>query len=269
VELLDGVYLLLTYIAYIGVVLATISIQKWVSKKEMTKSLLDPSSKTRRRSSSSIKSETDVFYDLSSDDDDLLNDGGSMTMCNSLLKTLKWPAKKFFKLLLPSPKKYTFFVWMISAIIIGGLSWCIVTMVQRITCLIGMSNSVFGMTVLAISGELPDLLMSVAVAKKGLGHLAIGLSFGDNILSITVGNGLAWLASYAIGRPFVMEGSNTSPLIFNSFVLLLCSLGTFVAFTYLLPQFGKLSIVKGWLLVGAYTFFLAFFVITKGTGSWQ
>ena len=58
---------------------------------------------------------------------------------------------------------------------------------------LGISQQVMGLTVLAAGTSVPDLLTSVAVAKQGFGDMAVSSSIGSNIFDILIGLPLPWL----------------------------------------------------------------------------
>merc|ERR1712080_561862 len=58
---------------------------------------------------------------------------------------------------------------------------------------VGISDAVMGLTILAAGTSVPDLLTSVIVAKQGHGDMAVSSSIGSNIFDVTVGLPLPWL----------------------------------------------------------------------------
>ena len=58
--------------------------------------------------------------------------------------------------------------------------------------------SFFGM-ILAIGAEIPDMIQSVTVAKKGWGSMAVSNSCGSQICNIMIGLGLPWLLADLLG----------------------------------------------------------------------
>lgn len=58
---------------------------------------------------------------------------------------------------------------------------------------VGISDAVMGLTVLAAGTSVPDLITSVLVAKQGHGDMAVSSSIGSNIFDVTVGLPLPWL----------------------------------------------------------------------------
>lgn len=56
----------------------------------------------------------------------------------------------------------------------------------------GVSQSYFGLVLVAIGAEIPDLIQSVTVARRGYGSMAVANSCGSQITNILVGLGLPW-----------------------------------------------------------------------------
>merc|ERR1712080_751787 len=63
---------------------------------------------------------------------------------------------------------------------------------------VGISDAVMGLTVLAAGTSVPDLLTSVIVAKQGKGDMAVSSSIGSNIFDVTVGLPIPWMVTCAI-----------------------------------------------------------------------
>eukprot|EP00495_Collosphaeridae_sp_1-RS-2012_P002107 TRINITY_DN186_c0_g2_i2.p1 TRINITY_DN186_c0_g2~~TRINITY_DN186_c0_g2_i2.p1 ORF type:complete len:684 (+),score=111.29 TRINITY_DN186_c0_g2_i2:245-2053(+) len=76
---------------------------------------------------------------------------------------------------------------------IAVLSYIVVWMASVIGVYIGLTPQIFGMTILAVGTSIPDALCSLALARKGLGDLAVSAAFGRNIFNVLVGLPLPWL----------------------------------------------------------------------------
>ena len=93
---------------------------------------------------------------------------------------------------------------------------------------IGMSQDLEGVTVLAWGAQVPDMLASVAMAKKGLGPGAVANAVGSQIINVFIG----------LGLPYAIAGS--SPLDTDGVMIyLLCLLVCMITFVglCLLPMF--------------------------------
>ena len=56
----------------------------------------------------------------------------------------------------------------------------------------GVSQSYLGLVLVAVGAEIPDLIQSVTVARRGYGSMAVANSCGSQITNILVGLGLPW-----------------------------------------------------------------------------
>merc|ERR1711992_446229 len=63
---------------------------------------------------------------------------------------------------------------------------------------IGIPDTVMGLTFLAAGTSVPDLITSVLVAKQGKGDMAVSSSVGSNIFDVTVGLPFPWLLWTAV-----------------------------------------------------------------------
>lgn len=67
--------------------------------------------------------------------------------------------------------------------------------------IIGIPDSIMGLTILAAGTSVPDLITSVLVAKEGHGDMAVSSSIGSNIFDILVGLPLPWIFATTIIDP--------------------------------------------------------------------
>lgn len=82
-----------------------------------------------------------------------------------------------------SPFKSIFYIVIgIAGIIIGGQ--LVVDKAQIIASEFGMSQSLIGLTIVAIGTSLPELVTSIVAAKKGENDMALGNVIGSNIFNI-------------------------------------------------------------------------------------
>lgn len=79
------------------------------------------------------------------------------------------------------------FVW------VGVLSWIITVVVSRWIKLTSLSSGIFGVSLVAIGGQIPDAIQSVSAARKGHGSMALGNALGSQNLNIFLGLGIPWL----------------------------------------------------------------------------
>jgi Ca2+/Na+ antiporter len=71
---------------------------------------------------------------------------------------------------------------------------------------LGVSTIILGITLVAVGGEVPDTIQSLAVAKKGYGSLAVANCLGAQVANIGFGLGLPWFLSALWDQPVVLNG---------------------------------------------------------------
>ncbi|KAK8797296.1 hypothetical protein WA158_004504 [Blastocystis sp. Blastoise] len=118
-----------------------------------------------------------------------------------------WPTNKVAVYLCPPPtKKDGSFSYIALATLILSFVWIavysflITSCVDRWTEIIETAyptitglKALFGLSIVAWGGAVPDTISSVMVARKGLGSMAINSSVGSQIINIGVGLGFPWL----------------------------------------------------------------------------
>mgnify|MGYP001243538114 CR=1 FL=1 len=75
---------------------------------------------------------------------------------------------------------------------ITGITYFMVEWSARLGCILEIPHVVMGQVVLAAGSSVPDALSSVAVAKQGMGDMAIANAIGSNIFDIWLGLGVPW-----------------------------------------------------------------------------
>ena len=93
---------------------------------------------------------------------------------------------------------------------IGVLSYVMVECATSLGHAFGIPDVVMGLTFLAAGTSVPDLLSSVAVARQGLGDMAVSSSIGSNIFDVLVGLPVPWLLYSMVysGRAVVVGADN-------------------------------------------------------------
>lgn len=110
----------------------------------------------------------------------------------------------------------------------------------------GVSDTVIGLTIVAVGTSFPELVTSIVAAIKRQGDIALGNVLGSNIYNIFFIGGVTGLASPG-GVPASIMG-------FDLWLLIAASLGVMLfAWTG-----GRLSRREGFLLVVAYSIYLAY-----------
>lgn len=108
----------------------------------------------------------------------------------------------------------TFFL---SIMWIGFFSYWMVWWAESIGFVLNIPAEVMGLTFLAAGTSVPDLLSSIAVARKGLGDMAVSSSIGSNIFDVTVGLPIPWLlwslARGGMAKEVIADGLFTSVIV--------------------------------------------------------
>lgn len=113
-----------------------------------------------------------------------------------------------------SPAKSIIFIIIGLASVIGG-GQLVVGSAKTIAAAIGMSETLIGLTVIAIGTSLPELVTSVVAARKGQSDIAIGNVVGSSIFNLAFVLGMSSTANSIAVVPetvidgFVMLGVNT------------------------------------------------------------
>ena len=113
------------------------------------------------------------------------------------------------------PKSVMFIIIGIAGIIIGGD--LVVDSASNIALAFGMSETLVGLTIVAIGTSLPELVTSLTALKKGENQLVIGNVIGSNIFNILFVLG----ASSAISA-IPLDSSMLIDVLFMVFVTVIC-----------------------------------------------
>lgn len=147
------------------------------------------------------------------------------------------------------------FAFIISIAFIGVLSHTLVHSASHIGDEFELSATFMGLTILAAGTSIPDLLSSVAVAKKQKGDMAISNAVGSNIFDILFGLGAPWLIYFAVRgeSSITIDNDNLFASIFLLFATVLA------VFTLLALRKWKIGPKAGYILLFTYA---AYFVYT-------
>jgi len=132
-----------------------------------------------------------------------------------------------------------------------AMCWCCETLGD----MSGLPDSVIGLTFSAVGTSLPNLFASIAVARRGLGNMAVSNALGSNTFNILIGLGLPWLLYTWIVGPYhaLPAGDIVGPVM----VLV----ATLIGFLALLAFTGfKLYKAHGYVFVALYVAFLGWAV---------
>jgi len=126
----------------------------------------------------------------------------------------------------------------------------LVMSVVNIASMLGVSELVLGLTVVALGTSLADIATAVAAARKGHGDLAVAGCLGANIFTLVIVMGLTTLIN-----PLYV--SNESLWLNGSVFLITATL----LFGYMVTM--KIGKLKGLVLLLVYAIFLALTIITQ------
>ena len=118
---------------------------------------------------------------------------------------------------MPVPKSIIFIIIGLAAIILGGQ--LVVNSASDIAISWGMSQTLVGLTIVAIGTSLPELVTSVVASRKGDSGLALGNVIGSNIFNI-----LFILGVSSLLHPIAVSAES----IFDSIFLIAASVVMFV-----------------------------------------
>lgn len=136
----------------------------------------------------------------------------------------------------------------IIGIVLGG-DW-VVDAASDIALTFGMSQSMVGLTIVAVGTSLPELVTSIVAARKGESDIALGNVIGSNIFNIFFVLGIS---------SFIHEITINTTVFFDMFIMLAAS---FITYGFAASK-RKINKPEGAFLVLLYVAYMAF-VIWKG-----
>ena len=145
-------------------------------------------------------------------------------------------------------------VWQILLYIILGLAAvvfggeCVSTTAKYLAIQAGMSETLVGLTIVAIGTSLPEFVTSVVAAKKGENDLALGNVIGSNIMNIAL-----ILSFVGIINPVVISSSIVTDL--------LILLGSTLFFGILCAKKSQIGKKEGVVLLIMYISYIAFAIV--------
>jgi cation:H+ antiporter len=139
--------------------------------------------------------------------------------------------------ILSTPKCLIYIVIGVACIIYGGD--ITVDSAKQIAAMLGMSDTLIGLTVVSIGTSLPELVTSVVAARKGESGLSLGNAIGSNIMNI-----LFILGASSTLHPI----SATTQNITDAFMLIGVALFIFL----MARRSDKMTRQRGLLMIGVY-----------------
>ncbi len=134
----------------------------------------------------------------------------------------------------------------LAGIIIGGQF--VVDSAEKIALAFGMSETLVGLTIVAVGTSLPELVTSIVAAKKGESDIAVGNVVGSNIFNI-----LFVLAASAVITPMGVNALCLTDML----ILIAASL---FAYVFCITK-NKVNRAEGIILTTAYVIYLAYAII--------
>lgn len=116
----------------------------------------------------------------------------------------------------------------------------------------GMSDSLIGLTIVAIGTSLPELVTSIVAARKGESDIAIGNIIGSNIFNI-----LFVLGVSSVITPIIIDAKD---IINSMYDLIIVALATLLVYIPIVKT-KKISRTVGVFMVIAYVIYTAYIII--------
>ncbi len=169
-----------------------------------------------------------IFKYKDPDDEAKFSNNKTASEKKTLFKKITAPIDYLINLLFP-PLKYNFAVFVLSILIIAGISWVLVESAVQIARIAEISETVIALTVLAAGTSVPDLVSSLIVSKQGRGGMAVSNAVGSNIFDILIGLGLPFLLFIlASGGPISINSENLEKSVYFLFASILIVLFFFL-----------------------------------------
>jgi K+-dependent Na+/Ca+ exchanger-like protein len=176
---------------------------------------------------------------------------------SGLLSRLNRGVSRAMGWLAGDPRSAYLRAFLVSILVIVGLSKLLVDMALVFSAAVGLPPVVVALTLLAGGTSAPDLIASVVVARQGRGSMAVANAIGSNIFDILVGLGIPWLiAMLFLGRPDIAVG--TGDLMLSVLILM----GTVMVLFGFLYTDRTLSRREGVCLVGLYLLYVLWTVFS-------
>ena len=174
-------------------------------------------------------------------------------------KGLHKVAHSITSLLVPDPNKTKrpALTFIMSIILIAGLSWVLVDRVIVIADILSINATFLALSVLAAGTSIPDLIGSVIVAKQGRGDMAVSNAVGSNIFDVLFCLGFPW-ALYLVINPGSIAVSNAN---LASSILLLFATVVAILFLLLIRNW-RIGHKSGLFLIALYIAYCVYIAIT-------
>lgn len=134
----------------------------------------------------------------------------------------------------------------LAAIVIGGD--LVVNSAVSIAESFGLSQTLIGLTIVALGTSLPELVTSIVASRKGENDIALGNVVGSNIFNILLVLG----ASSAL-HPVAVN-------LFSIYDIIILIIASIVVFAFALQR-KILSRIEGWIMLLGYAVFMGFIIL--------
>lgn len=109
---------------------------------------------------------------------------------------------------------------LMSIVWLGLLVFLMIEWAEKAGCLLGINETLMGLTVCAIGTSGPDAIASLIVAKEGNGVMAVSNAFGSNVFDILFGLGFPFMLKTMMTGPFEVSTHGLSESIYIMFGVL-------------------------------------------------
>ena len=134
----------------------------------------------------------------------------------------------------------------LAAVVFGGD--VVVDSATAIAKSLGLSETLIGLTIVAIGTSLPELVTSVVASRKGESGLALGNAIGSNIFNILF---ILGMSSTLMPIPVVSENISDALVLIGICVLI-----------YAFARFGeKIGRIKGLIMIAIYIAYTAYIIM--------
>ena len=119
-------------------------------------------------------------------------------------------------------EKYEKWYWVTFSLCItyvAILSYPMVWWATELGEILNIPEPVMGLTLLAAGTSVPDMLSSVAVAKRGFGDMAVSSSIGSNIFDLNFGLALPWFLFATMIGPVKINSDGLTVSILTLFMM--------------------------------------------------
>ncbi|XP_074029477.1 sodium/potassium/calcium exchanger 5 isoform X3 [Leptinotarsa decemlineata] len=176
-----------------------------------------------------------------------------------------WPIQVVLRYTVPNPKIYPklFPITFVMCIVWIGLnSYVVAWMISIIGDLVGLSDAVMGMTLLAAGSSLPESISMAIIARRGEGAFGVSNSLGANTMNILYSLGMPWFIKNLV------DGASTArPVKIHSgsieYTILSLIFVSFCLFTTLACNKFRLSKCTGVVLITIYVTMVVLAILSE------